>query len=80
MDFPSAAERIRDLIMHYRLLSMQHGALSDDGQLLHSMCVCERESVCMFNVKQHFHILYVQQIKDLKGRLTPNSKGREYWL
>lgn len=30
----------------------------------------------MFNLTQHFHILYVQQIKDLKGRLTPNSKGR----
>lgn len=34
------AECIRDLIIHYRLLPMQHGALSDDGRLLLCMCAC----------------------------------------
>lgn len=34
MDFPSVAERIRDLIIHYKLLPKQHSALSDAEHLL----------------------------------------------
>ncbi len=39
MDFPSVAECIIDISIHYRLLPMQHGALSDDGRLLFCVCV-----------------------------------------
>lgn len=45
MDFPLVAEWIKVLIMHYRLLPMQHGALSDGAHLL--LCMCVYMSLCM---------------------------------
>ena len=41
MDFLSKAECIRHLVIHYRLLSMQLGALSDDRRSLLCSCVLE---------------------------------------